>query len=163
MQLVDPLTHMSFLDAKNLDHYLIRLTNRVGRMLGSRVRQELSEEEQDFQSAHFAILSDLWQCDGVRQQDLASALVKDKGTIARALRQMEDKQLIERRAGEADKRTKRIYLTERGRTFRGRLLPLAERITHEATADVDPEEYRICLKVLGQIHHRLTHILQDPT
>ena len=144
------------------EKYLIRLTNRVGRMLGTRVRQELSEEEQDFQSAHFAILSDLWLADGVRQQDLAAALVKDKGTIARALRQMEQKRLIERRPDARDKRTKRIYLTAHGNAFRDRLLPIAERVMHEATREVDPYEYQICLKVLGQIHGRLTHILQQP-
>ena len=143
------------------EKYLIRLTNRVGRMLGTRVRQELSEEEQDFQTAHFAILSDLWIRDGVRQQDLAAALVKDKGTIARALRQMEEKQLIERRAGEQDKRTKRIYLTERGTAFRDRLFPIAERVMSEATEEIDPTEYETCLKVLGQIHRRLTGILQE--
>ena len=142
---------------------LIRLTNRVGRLLGTRIRQELSEEEQDFQSAHFAILSDLWLEDGVRQQDLATALVKDKGTIARALRQMEQKRLIERRSCADDRRTKRIYLTDRGAAFRDRLLPLATKVTREATEGIDPQEYATCIKVLQQIHHRLDGILQDPS
>ena len=68
---------------------IIFLTNRVGRLLASHIRFQNESEEYARMLPHIGILVDLWEKDGVRQQDLAISLIKDKGTIARALTAME--------------------------------------------------------------------------
>ena len=71
------------LSAQDYLNSLILLTNRVGRLMAARLRQEPNIEHTEFVGPHAGILADLAMGDGVRQQDLAMSAIKDKATIAR--------------------------------------------------------------------------------
>lgn len=130
---------------------LIFLTNRVGRLLANRVRQCSGMEAWGLQHAHMGIMVDLWEQEGVRQQDLAVSNIKDKATIARALDSMEKANLVVRVPDATDKRTKLIYLTHRGREMREKLRPYAYQAMDEATEGLDEESLKTCRKVLQHI------------
>ena len=63
----------------------------------------------------YALLSELFYCDGVSQSELAQTLRLDKGTTARALRKLEDAGYVVRERDEADRRVYHVYLTDKAR------------------------------------------------
>jgi DNA-binding MarR family transcriptional regulator len=134
---------------------LIFLTNRVGRLLVKHVRDRYPDGNEMPATPHMGILVDLWMQDGVRQQDLAISLIKDKATIARAINSLEKSGLVDRIADEQDKRTKRIHLTSRGKALKGRLWPLTEKVVEEALIDIPEEEAGICRRVLVKMFQNL--------
>ncbi len=133
---------------------LIFLTNRVGRLLANRIRQEV-EEDLEVIMPHMGVLVDLWMKDGVRQQELAVSVIKDKGTIARSLDVLEREQVVVRMPDEQDRRNKRIYLTDHGRRLRCRLLPHAGVVLAQATDGLSEEAIDICRTVLVRMYHNL--------
>ena len=133
---------------------LVFLTNRVGRLLAQEIRHQASVEEWGVSAEHMGILVDLWVEEGVRQQDLAISNIKDKGTIARALQNLEASGIVARLPDEKDKRNKLIYLTKRGKALRDRLMPQARRTEAEATSGVSEAELATCQRVLKHIYHQ---------
>ncbi|MCB0572605.1 MAG: MarR family transcriptional regulator [Phaeodactylibacter sp.] len=133
---------------------IIFLANRVGRLLANEVRHKSGLDDLGLQPQHMGILVDLWQRDGVRQQDLAVSTIKDKGTIARALNALERDDVLVRVPDPIDKRTKRIFLTHRGRRLREQLLPQARQVEAEALSGLKPEELQACKHVLGHIYRK---------
>ena len=134
---------------------LIFLTNRVGRLLANRIRQEV-EEDLEVIMPHMGVLVDLWVKDGVRQQELAVSVIKDKGTIARSLDVLERENVVVRVPDEQDRRNKRIYLTHRGRALRCRLMPHAGVALAQATGGLSDEAIDTCREVLVRMYHNLS-------
>lgn len=134
---------------------LIFLTNRIGRMLAHTIRKRFSEQELSLKSEHMGILSDLWQQDGIRQQDLVVSTIKNKGTIARALNFLEKENIVLRVPDKEDKRSKLIYLTHKGKQLQAKIIPVAFQAQQEITKNINPAELKTCLKVLSQIYQNL--------
>jgi len=140
------------------DQPLIFLTNRVGRLLANTIRRRLPADKREVPTQHMGVLADLWQQDGVCQQDLAISSIKDKATITRILRHLEECNIVVRVPDEADRRNKRIYLTHKGKTLRTTLLPYAESVTDEATRNISREDLQTCCRVLNQIYQSLQQL-----
>lgn len=134
---------------------LIFLINRVARLLSQRIWQRVDTEVVEILPQHMGVLSDLWEQDGVRQQDLAVSLIKDKATIARTIQFLERKNVLVRVADPQDKRNKRIYLTHKGKNLKQHLIPHAATTLEEATVNVKTADLKICLEVLGKIYTNL--------
>ena len=105
---------------------------------------------------HMGVLSDLYQKDGVRQQDLAISSFKDKATITRSLKLLEREELVLRTADPIDKRTKRIYITAKGRKVYQAILPLGQETIAEAKTGISEEEIKTCESVLQKMYNNLS-------
>ena len=134
---------------------LIFLTNRLGRLLANEARKRTNMQALGLMPHHMGILSDLWNKDGVRQQDLVVSIIKDKATIARALDALEEANIVLRVTDPNDKRNKRIYLTHKGKALKGEFVPKVKAMEEEIINQLDKKEYQTCLKVLEQIHEIL--------
>lgn len=147
---------------KDPQQNLIFLTNRVGRQLSRLVLERLEFEGFQPKSTHMGLLADLMTNDNMRQQDLAISTIKDKGTVARALQQLETAGLIIRMVDKEDRRQKRIKLTNKAL----RLIDYAREHTEYATCcakkDITDEELAICTSVLNRIYHNLHQQLSIP-
>jgi DNA-binding MarR family transcriptional regulator len=148
-ELCDPLDNLVF------------LSNRVGRLLANAIRREADFEAWGVKSHHMGLLVDLWRKDGLRQQDLAISVIKDKANITRLLDHLASVGLIERLPDEQDKRIKRIFLTERGRAMQEHFWPVAAAVVERAVAEVSPEDLAICKDVLRNIYRHL--VLEQDT
>ncbi len=141
---------------------LIFLTNRIGRLLANAIRDSMRDEDAQVLPQHMGVLSDLWVRDGLRQQDLAISLIKDKATIARSLRTLEEQNIVVRVADPDDRRNKRIYLTHKGKSLKSALLPRARNVQHQATTSICEEDVKTCIKVLEQIYENLKKLRTQP-
>jgi len=114
------------------------------------------------QGTHMGLLSDIVLADGQRQQDLAISTIKDKGTVARSLKQLETAGIIKRTVDPEDRRQKRIHLTEKG----GRLWAYAhDHAAHAmdcAQRDIPDEDLALCTSVLEKIYNNLHQQLSSP-
>jgi DNA-binding MarR family transcriptional regulator len=146
----------------NPRQHLIFLTNRVGRQLARLMLERMEFEKFRPQGTHMGLLSDIVLADGQRQQDLAISTIKDKGTVARSLKQLETAGIIKRTVDPEDRRQKRIHLTEKG----GRLWAYAhDHAAHAmdcAQRDIPDEDLALCTSVLEKIYNNLHQQLSSP-
>ena len=153
-------TQLVFL--KDPQQNLIFLTNRVGRQLSRLLLERMEFEEFLPQSTHMGLLADLMTNDGLRQQDLAISTIKDKGTVARGLKQLETAGMITREVDPEDRRQKRIYLTEKAHRMWAYVQDHADHTICCAQKGISPEELRVCTNVLNKIYHNLHLQLSIP-
>ena len=66
-------------------------------------------------SGQFMFLLELYIQDGRNQEELSERLKIDKGTTARALKKLEEQGFITRLKDECDKRSNKIYLTQKAK------------------------------------------------
>jgi DNA-binding MarR family transcriptional regulator len=125
-------------------------------MVTSKMYDKLNKEDQHLMGPHMGVLSDLYQKDGVRQQDLAMSSFKDKATITRSLKLLEREALVLRTADPIDKRTKRIYITPKGRKVYQTILPLGQETIAEAKAGIAADDLKTCEAVLQKMYNNLS-------
>lgn len=141
---------------------IIFLTNRVGRQLSRLLLEQMEFEGFLPQSTHMGLLADLVDKDGLRQQDLALATIKDKGTVARAISCLEKGDLLRREVDVSDRRQKRIYLTDKGRRMWAYAESNTERALTSATRGISTEDYDRCIDVLQRVYQNLHQQLSIP-
>ncbi|PCK32669.1 MarR family winged helix-turn-helix transcriptional regulator [Pseudoalteromonas piscicida] len=71
------------------------------------------------------VLSHAIQQDGVTAKQICELASMDKSTVSRAIKQLQDRELIEMLVSPSDKRAKTIAVTEQGRVLYQMLTPLA--------------------------------------
>jgi DNA-binding MarR family transcriptional regulator len=69
----------------------------------------------DITAGQFPFIAILSNEEGITQDELAAHFHIDKGTVARALRKLEDKEYLFRKVDSLNRRRYLIYLTEKGR------------------------------------------------
>lgn len=134
---------------------LLWLTIRLGRLVTNKMHEQFGNEDQHLLGPHMGILADLYQQDGVRQQDLAMSIIKDKATITRSLRFLEQENLVLRNPDPTDGRTKRIYITTKGRQLFEKVLPLGQNVLALAKQDIKTEDLEKCQMVLQKMYNNL--------
>ncbi len=88
----------------------------------------------------YAVLSRLWQEDGLALTELASRLYADPSSLCRTIELMERAGLVRRQRDAADRRVFRIKLSERGRALKRRLRPLVQAHEEETVRGLAPAE-----------------------
>jgi DNA-binding MarR family transcriptional regulator len=71
--------------------------------------------DMDITAGQFPFITVLSKEEGISQEELAAHFHIDKGTVARALRKLEDNEYLFRKVDSLNRRKYLIYLTEKGR------------------------------------------------
>ncbi len=108
------------------------------------------------------LVADLVGNDGLRQQDLAISTIKDKGTVARALKQLESAGILMRKVDAEDRRQKLIRLTDKGNRLWQFAKCKAINTMETATLDIEPTEFDTCIDVLQRVYQNLHQQLSIP-
>jgi DNA-binding MarR family transcriptional regulator len=82
--------------------------------------------------AQWLALTRLDRRPGASQSELADMMEIEKAPVGRIIDRLEDKGWVERRTDPADRRIKRIYLTDRGNRVRAAIVPIAEATVDDA-------------------------------
>lgn len=102
------------------------------------MREEI--EPYDLTPPQFALLSFLWQQDGLTQVELSEKGQIDRSTIGGLIDRLERNGLLERRQHPQDRRAYRIYLTEQGKSMENTLTGCAERALNRITTGLNEKE-----------------------
>ena len=71
-------------------------------------------EPLDITFSEYVLILNLYDHEGVSQEDMAGLMFVDKAVVARTIKSLEAKGYVRRVQGEQDKRIKRLYTTEKG-------------------------------------------------
>jgi MarR family transcriptional regulator, organic hydroperoxide resistance regulator len=104
---------------------------------------------------HFYILTCLWEQDGVHVKDLAQQLCLDSSSLTGHLDRMERSALVVRQDDPDDRRTVRVFLTEKGRHLKTQLEPIGQELKETLQRGVPPERVAALTAALYNISSRL--------
>lgn len=97
---------------------LISILNRQAQLYLNTALQDL-----DIGSSEHIFLINLLKEDGISQEELSARLLIDKAATARALKSLEEKGYVRREADASDRRSKKVFCTEKalanGETLHG--------------------------------------------
>lgn len=102
-------------------------------------------------SGQHMFLIQLYNYDGLSQEELASLLNIDKGTTARAIKKLEDQGYITRIKDEDDKRANKIFLTEKAEDIRIGFFEILGQWNDILTSGLTEEEVEVVLKLMKKI------------
>ena len=86
---------------------------KLARLIKGKMQYEL--KDYDITSDQWVILHFIYKKEGLNQKKLAEISYKDRTVIARILKILENKELIEKKVSYHDKREFLIYLTDKGK------------------------------------------------
>ena len=92
---------------------------------------------------------------GVSQSELAELLEVEKASVGRLIDKLEAFGWLERRQDDADRRIKRVYLTELGRRIHRDVTPVAEAMVEEELSGLSREQRDLLTDLLMTVKQRL--------
>jgi DNA-binding MarR family transcriptional regulator len=132
------------------------MINRASRTLRKFFNQELIKRGYNITVEQFDVLIHLWNRDGQHQQQLAQTLCKDKTTMTRLIKSIEELNLVMRRENKNDKRQKLVCMTSSGKKMMRELTNLVQRVHMKAQKGISPADLATCKNVLVQLHQALS-------
>lgn len=102
-------------------------------------------------SGQYMFLIQLYNRDGLSQEELAARLNIDKGTTARAIKKLEDQGYITRVKDEGDKRANKIFLTQKAENIRIGFFEILGEWNDILTSGLTEEEVEGVLKLMKKI------------
>jgi len=102
-------------------------------------------------SGQFAFLAELYQRDGVSQDELAASFRCDKATATRALQRLESQGYVVRKRSPDDGRVKQVFLTRKGHEFQDTLLEVLSGWTETLAKGLSPAERRQTIDLLSRL------------
>lgn len=134
---------------------------RLGRLIGGVYRQWRRQIDQSVKTlgltdATRAPLLALHAAKGpMRQKDLAQALLLETSSLVRVLDQLRAMELVDWESAPADRRTKCIALTAKGRKTVARILARSMEIERKLLVDLSTQELQVLRSALEKISQRL--------
>ena len=104
--------------------------------------------------AQWKVLFKLTLRPGLRQTDLADMLDIEPITLTRIIDRLQEAGLVERTPDPADRRAWRLHVTAKAQPVVGKLRAIADEMTAEAFAGIDPTDIETTRRVLAQVRDR---------
>lgn len=102
-------------------------------------------------SGQFMFLLELYIEDGRNQEEISEKLKIDKGTTARALKKLEDQRFIIRIKDENDKRSNKIYLTDKAKDIKEDVLGVLGQWNNKISEILTEEEEETMKELLEKV------------
>jgi MarR family transcriptional regulator for hemolysin len=91
---------------------------------------------------------------GASQSELAEVMELEKATAGRLIDRLEENGWVERRPDPADRRIKRIYMTEEGERVNNIIRPISRAIVDEALSGLPPEDQEKLIDMMIEVKRR---------
>jgi MarR family transcriptional regulator, transcriptional regulator for hemolysin len=138
----------------DLDRSFGFLVNDVARLFGRRFSQ--NGHRLGLTRAQCRTLARIARHEGINQAGLADLLEVRPMTLVRQIDRMEDAGWIERRPDPADRRARKLFLTDKARPILGRIRNVANETRDEALARLSPPERAQLVALLTRVHATLS-------
>ncbi len=102
----------------------------------------------DITAGQFPFIIVLSNEEGISQEELAAYFHIDKGTVARALRKLEDKEYLFRKVDSLNRRRYLIYLTEKGRKAVPTVINIEKEWENSICSKFSKEDYNNLFDIL---------------
>ena len=116
------------------------------------MKQSFAQEDGvEITRAQARVLISVWRNPGISQQALATRLDITTMSVCRLVDALEAKGMIERRTDEADRRVRRLFVTDKSEPFMSEVMARIERISNDFLAPLTADERQIFDKLLGRV------------
>lgn len=111
----------------------------------------LKKSKIDVTPEQWAVLNRLTEKEGLTQKELAKIAFKDTANVTRIIDKLQEKNLVERREKQGDRRTWIIHVTDQGKRIRDLIEPLALQVLEKASKNIAPEDIQLYNEVAKKI------------
>jgi DNA-binding MarR family transcriptional regulator len=116
----------------------------------------------DITAGQFPFITVLSNEEGISQEELAAHFHIDKGTVARALRKLEDNEYLFRKVDSLNRRRYLIYLTEKGRKAVPTVINIEKEWENSMCSRFSEEDYNYLFDILkGLAINSLENVNKD--
>ena len=140
---------------KSLDRNIIFQIGETSRLVHKRIKAIFAERGFDVTVEQFGVLALLWYKEGVKQQDIADGMKRNKTTITRIVENMINRNLIVKVPDQLDKRNKLIYLTQKGKALQKEMVESSALVYYQTISNITSKEIEKCLAILKQMMKNL--------
>lgn len=102
------------------------------------------------------VLDYLGENDGASQKEIAAACHIEPGSLTSILNRMEEKEMIERRILNGNRRTFHVFLTEYGKELQKKVDTAFYEIEKEALEGISEQEYTAFMNTFQKMYQNLT-------
>ncbi len=142
-------------DPGSLDENIIFQIGETSRLFHKRVTAIFAERGFNVTVEQFGVLALLWYKEGVKQQDIADGLKRNKTTITRIVEKMINSNLIVKVPDQLDKRNKLIFLTQKGKSLQREMVEASGLIYYQTLNNISSKDIEKCLVILKQMMKNL--------
>jgi DNA-binding MarR family transcriptional regulator len=103
-------------------------------------------------------MREIWIEEGLSQRELSERVGTAESTTVSALRVLERRKFIFRKAKLRDRRTSRVYLTDLGKKMRDELMPIIAHVNRQAVRGMSKREVEALSRSLAKIRANLKKI-----
>lgn len=132
-----------------IDESLGYLVNRVARSMANQLAERMRSA--GIGIGQWAVLLFLFARDGLSQAELSRDVAIEPPTMVRTIDRLVRDGLVTRVADPADGRVSRIYLTDRGRSLRDELVPMAVAVNEATLARLTDKEGKTLRRILTKL------------
>ena len=132
------------------------IIERTAKRLKRSFQQTLTALEADITVDQWVLLDLISKQPGISQNEIAEATAKDRPTVTRILDRLEDKQLVERKSDDDDRRKFGLYATRAGKGRVKKLLPEVEKFRLMHFDGLDDREVSEFLRIMGKINQNIS-------
>ena len=127
------------------------LGGRISYALNHKFNRNFKQYQLNMSSEKWMVLMCLWDHDGLTQQELSNATLRDKHSMSRLIDIMESEGLVVRSMDKHDFRSKHIYLTAQGKDLEDKARFVADKTLKEVLRGLSQEELNACQETLRVI------------
>lgn len=142
---------MNPVDSKGVQKEFIRIINQVNIAFRQFVQQKLKQHKVGLTFEMLQIMGYLWENDGVNQQEIADATLKDKASLTYLIDNLTRRELVYRQEDTNDRRNKLIFLTTQGWQLKTIILPWVEEMYTTANTDIPACDFKKAMQVLRDV------------
>lgn len=125
------------------------LSNMAARHMDADLNRRFAEAGWDMTVEKWRVLIRLHFEDGLSQNEIAARLYQEKTGVSRLVKALEEKGFVRRVRDEHDARSKRVFLTDKGRECQEPLKLMVMATLDRAERGIDPDMLATCRRVLG--------------
>ena len=129
--------------------HIAKYISQLYRKGSSYINKEISKH--GIGSGQFMFLLELYKKDGKNQEEIAEDLKMDKGTTARALKKLEEQGFLTRLKDEKDKRSNKIYLSDKAKNIREDIFNILDDWNKQITRSLAKEEVKMLEDLLEKV------------
>lgn len=132
-------------DKKYISKYISQLYRK------SRIFVSKGVSQYDIGSGQLMFLIALYNKDGSNQEEITESLQMDKATTARALKKLEEENYIVRVRSLEDKRSNKIYLTEKSKAMKEEIYRVIDSWNYKLSESLSEEEEKTLKDLLEKV------------
>lgn len=142
---------MNTVNSANVQKEFVRVINEVNTAFRQFVQQKLKKHKVGLTFEMLQVMGYLWENDGVNQQEIADATLKDKASLTYLIDNLARRELVYRQEDTTDRRNKLIFLTSQGWQLKIMILPWVEEMYTVANTDIPACDFREAMHVLRNV------------